>query len=337
MPVLLCFILTAFSFCATLLLSFSVIFAKHLFSLALGFVVVFPHLTQSVLLFVCICLYLFFIGVVLRAHGVRISAIKLDPYLNVDAGTMSPYEHGECYVLDDGSEVDLDLGNYERFLGVTLCGAHNLTSGKVYQQVLSGEREGLYLGKTVQMVPHVTDAIQRWILSVASRPVGATRLPPDVCLIEVGGTVGDIESAVYLEAMQQLSRRVGLNNFCLAHVSFVPFMGEQKTKPTQHGVKVSHLGVYRQLPCNLARCSYPLCMLCKIYTSFKYFSGAKTHIFLLIVCVFVLHFKELRGAGLAPDFVFCRSDKPLTEGTKQKVSLFAQVQPEHVRFPMQLS
>ncbi|OEH73572.1 CTP synthase [Cyclospora cayetanensis] len=189
---------------------------------------------------------------------------------------MSPYEHGECYVLDDGAEVDLDLGNYERFLGVSLCGEHNVTSGKVYQQVIGGEREGVYLGKTVQMVPHVTDAVQRWILKVASRPVDDSRMPPDVCLIEVGGTVGDIESAVYLEAIQQLSRKVGLQNFCLAHVSYVPFIGEQKTKPTQHGVK------------------------------------------------------ELRGAGLAPDFLFCRSEQPLTEAAKQKISLFAQVQPEHV-------
>lgn len=178
-------------------------------------------------------------GALLRAHGVRVSAIKIDPYLNVDAGTMSPYEHGECYVLDDGAEVDLDLGNYERFFDATLCGEHNITSGKIYQKVISGEREGSFLGKTVQMVPHVTDAIQRWILKVASRPVDAHRQAPYVCLIEVGGTVGDIESAVYLEAIQQLSRKVGLHNFCLAHVSYVPFLGEQKTKPTQHGVKAS--------------------------------------------------------------------------------------------------
>ncbi|KAL8426403.1 hypothetical protein Efla_006755 [Eimeria flavescens] len=189
---------------------------------------------------------------------------------------MSPYEHGECYVLDDGAEVDLDLGNYERFLDVKLCGQHNITSGKMYKQVIAGEREGLYLGKTVQMVPHVTDAIQRWILTVASRPVDSSQDLPDICLIEVGGTVGDIESAVYLEAIQQLSRKVGLANFSLAHVSYVPFVGEQKTKPTQHGVR------------------------------------------------------ELRGAGLAPDFLFCRSEQPLTDAARQKVSLFAQVEPENV-------
>ncbi|PFH32577.1 CTP synthase [Besnoitia besnoiti] len=178
------------------------------------------------------------LGVTLKALGVHVTAIKVDPYLNVDAGTMSPYEHGEVYVLEDGGEVDLDLGNYERFLDVTLSRDHNLTSGKVYQKVIQDERRGAYLGKTVQVVPQVTDAIQAWIAQVAQRPVDGHFAAPEVCLIEVGGTVGDIESAMYLEALQQFSRRVGRDNFCLCHVSYVPCIGgEQKTKPTQHGVR----------------------------------------------------------------------------------------------------
>ncbi|KFG59884.1 CTP synthase [Toxoplasma gondii TgCatPRC2] len=178
------------------------------------------------------------LGVTLKALGVHVTAIKIDPYLNVDAGTMSPYEHGEVYVLEDGGEVDLDLGNYERFLDITLTRDHNLTSGKVYQKVIQEERKGSYLGKTVQVVPQVTDAIQAWIARVAEQPVDGHYEAPQVCLIEVGGTVGDIESAVYLEALQQFSRRVGRENLCLCHVSYVPCIGgEQKTKPTQHGVK----------------------------------------------------------------------------------------------------
>merc|ERR1719453_1004730 len=111
------------------------------------------------------------IGVVLRSHGLRVTAIKIDPYLNIDAGTMSPFEHGEVYVLEDGGEVDLDLGNYERFLDLTLTSAHSITSGKIYEQVLKRERKGEYLGKTVQVVPHVTDAIQEWIMDTAQKPV----------------------------------------------------------------------------------------------------------------------------------------------------------------------
>lgn len=181
------------------------------------------------------------IGVVLRSHGLRVTAIKIDPYLNVDAGTMSPFEHGECYVLEDGGEADLDLGNYERFLDITLTSAHSMTSGKIYDQVIQRERRGHYLGKTVQMVPHVTDAIQEWIQDVALVPVDNTGLPAQVCLIELGGTVGDIESAVYLEALQQFQFRVGRDNFMLAHLGLIPTMGatgEQKTKPCQHSVKV---------------------------------------------------------------------------------------------------
>merc|ERR1719156_426158 len=181
------------------------------------------------------------IGVVLRSHGLRVTAIKIDPYLNVDAGTMSPFEHGEVYVLEDGGEADLDLGNYERFLDITLTSKHSMTSGKIYDQVIRRERKGQYLGKTVQMVPHVTDAIQDWIMDVALRPVDKSGCRPDVCLVELGGTVGDIESAVYLEAMQQFQFRVGRENFLMVHLAMLPCIGatgEQKTKPCQHSVKL---------------------------------------------------------------------------------------------------
>jgi CTP synthase len=177
------------------------------------------------------------LGRLLKACGIRVTAIKIDPYLNTDAGTMSPYEHGEVYVLGDGGEVDLDLGNYERFLDIQLTREHNITTGKVYQQVISRERKGDYLGKTVQVIPHLTDAIQDWICKVAKIPVDGTQQEADVCLIELGGTVGDIEGMVFLEAARQLRSRVGDNNFCHVHVSLVPKVGEQKSKPTQHGVR----------------------------------------------------------------------------------------------------
>ncbi|KAJ1435101.1 CTP synthase, partial [Ochromonadaceae sp. CCMP2298] len=132
-----------------------------------------------------------------------VTSIKIDPYLNVDAGTMSPFEHGETFVLDDGGETDLDLGNYERFLDITLTGRHNITSGKIYKEVIRQERRGDYLGKTVQIVPHATDMVQTWLQEVAKISVDGTGLSPDVCLVEVGGTVGDIESMVFLEALRQ--------------------------------------------------------------------------------------------------------------------------------------
>ncbi|KAI4374359.1 hypothetical protein MLD38_012364 [Melastoma candidum] len=180
------------------------------------------------------------IGVVLKACGLRVTSIKIDPYLNTDAGTMSPFEHGEVFVLDDGGEVDLDLGNYERFLDVTLTKDNNITTGKIYQSVLEKERKGDYLGKTVQVVPHVTDAIKNWIESVSLIPVDGKEGPADVCVIELGGTVGDIESMPFIEALRQLSFSVGPDNFCLVHVSLIPVLGvvgEQKTKPTQHSVR----------------------------------------------------------------------------------------------------
>ncbi|DAZ94207.1 TPA: hypothetical protein N0F65_000434, partial [Lagenidium giganteum] len=165
-----------------------------------------------------------FYGLILAASG------QLDGYI----------AECEVFVLDDGGEGDLDLGNYERFLDVTLTRDHNITTGKVYQEVLQKERRGDYLGKTVQVVPHVTDAIQDWIERVAQIPVDGSDQPADVCLIEVGGTVGDIESMIFLEALRQFQFRVGVENFCLVHVSLVPVLGsvgEQKTKPTQHAIK----------------------------------------------------------------------------------------------------
>ncbi|KAL5560041.1 hypothetical protein UlMin_036252 [Ulmus minor] len=153
---------------------------------------------------------------------------------------MSPFEHGEVFVLDDGGEVDLDLGNYEHFLDVTLTRDNNITTGKIYQSVLEKERKGDYLGKTVQVVPHITDAIKNWIESVAVIPVDGKKGPADVCVIELGGTVGDIESMPFIEALRQLSFSVGKDNFCLIHVSLIPVLGivgEQKTKPTQHSVR----------------------------------------------------------------------------------------------------
>lgn len=178
------------------------------------------------------------IGRILKSSNTRVTAIKVDPYLNVDAGTMSPLEHGETFILDDGGETDLDLGNYERFLDVTLTARHNITSGKIYKEVLKRERRGDYLGKTVQMVPHVTDMVQSWLKEVSKIPVDGTGCSPDVCLVEVGGTVGDIESMIFLEALRQFQFTIGRENILFIHVSLVPVTGgEAKSKPTQHSVK----------------------------------------------------------------------------------------------------
>ena len=234
-------------------------------------------------------------GRMLQGCGLRVTSIKIDPYLNVDAGTMSPFEHGETYVLNDGGETDLDLGNYERFLSISLTSDHNITTGKVYRKVIGKERRGDYLGKTVQVVPHITNEIQDWIEEVAAVPVddngvrhwdaeaadgtfmtasdrNADIKVADVCLIEVGGTVGDIESSVFLEALRQFQFRVGPDNFCLTFVSLVPVMGEeQKTKPTQHGVR------------------------------------------------------DLRSVGLSPTVIFCRCKEVLEQSTKSKIASFCHV------------
>ena len=170
-------------------------------------------------------------GRLLANAGFDVTAVKIDPYLNVDAGTMNPYQHGEVYVLKDGGEVDLDLGNYERFLGVDMTSDHNVTTGKTYQHVIEKERAGDYLGKTVQVIPHVTDDIKRRIREAAEGS--------DVCLVEIGGTVGDIEGMPYLEALRQFAHEEREDDILFAHVTLVPYSknGEQKTKPTQHSVK----------------------------------------------------------------------------------------------------
>ncbi|KAM9993029.1 hypothetical protein ACTFIY_010452 [Dictyostelium cf. discoideum] len=179
-------------------------------------------------------------AMILKSMGLRVTSIKIDPYLNIDAGTMSPFEHGEVFVLDDGGEVDLDLGNYERFLDVNLGKDNNITTGKIYNLVIEKERKGQYLGKTVQVVPHITEEIQNWIERVAHLPVDGDKGTPDVCVIELGGTVGDIESMPFTEALRQFQFRVGIENFCLMHVSLVPVLGvvgEQKTKPSQQSIR----------------------------------------------------------------------------------------------------
>ncbi len=174
------------------------------------------------------------IGVLLKSRGLKVTAIKIDPYLNCDAGTMNPYQHGEVFVLDDGGEVDLDLGNYERFLDANLSKDHNITTGKVYRAVIEKERKGDYLGRTVQIIPHITNEIKQQIKSVAEKASA------DVCLIEMGGTVGDIEGMPFLEAVRQLHMEAGGSNVCFVHTTLVPVMGavgEQKTKPTQQSVR----------------------------------------------------------------------------------------------------
>jgi CTP synthase len=170
-------------------------------------------------------------GRLLANAGFDVTAVKVDPYLNVDAGTMNPYEHGEVYVLKDGGEVDLDLGNYERFLGIDMTSDHNVTTGKTYQSVIEAERAGDYLGKTVQIIPHVTDDIKRRIREAAEGT--------DVCIVEIGGTVGDIESMPFLESLRQFASEERDEDLLFMHVTLVPdsMNGEQKTKPTQHSVK----------------------------------------------------------------------------------------------------
>ena len=193
------------------------------------------------------------IGRILKNKGFHVTAIKIDPYINIDAGTMSPYQHGEVFVLKDGGEVDLDLGNYERFLDIELTREHNITTGQVYQTVIEKERRGDYLGKTVQIIPHVTNEIKERIRRV-SKKSGA-----DICIIEVGGTVGDIESMPFLEALRQMHSEEKEEDIIFVHVTLVPLdtQGEQKTKPTQHSVKeLKSLGL--QPDAIVARCKEPI-------------------------------------------------------------------------------
>lgn len=202
------------------------------------------------------------LGRLLKLRGLRVTMQKLDPYINVDPGTMNPFEHGEVFVTDDGGETDLDLGHYERFIDENLTRNSNATTGSIYQAVLAAERRGDYLGKTVQVIPHITDEIKRRIRKMATEDV-------DVVITEVGGTVGDIEILPFLEAIRQYRKEAGRDNVCYIHVTLVPFIGpsgEQKTKPTQHSVT------------------------------------------------------ELRSRGIQPDVIVCRSEEPLSESLKRKVS-----------------
>ena len=205
-------------------------------------------------------------GALMEARGLRVTHMKLDPYINVDPGTMSPLQHGEVFVTDDGAETDLDLGHYERFTTARLTRFSNITSGKIYETVISKERRGEYLGATVQVIPHITDEIKLGIEN-ATRDV-------DVAIIEVGGTVGDIESLPFLEALRQIKIEAGDNNAVSVHVTLVPHIptaGELKTKPTQHSVR------------------------------------------------------DMREIGIQPDILICRSDRPLSRGLKEKISLFSNV------------
>ncbi len=209
------------------------------------------------------------IGRLLKARGARVSIQKLDPYINVDPGTMSPYQHGEVFVTEDGAETDLDLGHYERFIDENLTRASNVTSGQVYAEVIAKERRGDYLGGTVQVVPHVTNEIKRRI-GLAAKETGA-----DVLIVEVGGTVGDIESLPFLEAIRQMRKDVSRENVLYIHVTLIPHIGttgELKTKPTQHSVK------------------------------------------------------ELRAIGIQPDVIVCRSDYPIDDAVRDKITLFTDVE-----------
>ncbi len=213
------------------------------------------------------------LGRLLKGRGLKITIQKLDPYLNVDPGTMSPFQHGEVFVTDDGGETDLDLGHYERFIDESLTRDCSVTAGSIYQSIITKERRGDYLGGTVQVIPHVTNAIKERVLRLAEQ-TGA-----DVVITEVGGTVGDIESLPFIEAIRQLRKDVGRDNVCYIHVSLVPYIAasaELKTKPTQHSVK------------------------------------------------------ELRSIGIQPDFIVCRSDRPIDAGIRRKIALFCDVDPKAV-------
>jgi len=213
------------------------------------------------------------IGKILKSRGISVSVQKLDPYLNVDPGTMSPYQHGEVFVTKDGAETDLDLGHYERFIGVELTQASNVTSGHVYSEVIAQERRGDFLGGTIQVVPHVTNEIKNKIRRVSEISKA------DLVIVEVGGTVGDIEGQPFLEAIRQMRKDEGRDNVLYVHVTFLPHIAatdELKTKPTQHSVN------------------------------------------------------ELRRIGIQPDVIVCRSDTEISEGTKDKISLFCDVDKEAV-------
>ena len=211
------------------------------------------------------------LGALLEAQNYRISLIKCDPYLNVDPGTMSPFQHGEVYVTADGAETDLDLGHYERFTDSPLRKENSITTGQIYEQVILNERKGLYLGNTVQVIPHITNEIKSRIYSAGAKA--------EIVIVEIGGTIGDIEGLPFIEAIRQMRVDLGSQNTLFAHLTLVPYLsvsGEIKSKPTQHSVKA------------------------------------------------------LREAGIQPDFLICRSEKPFSNEFKKKVSLFCSVKVENV-------
>ena len=191
-------------------------------------------------------------GALLEARGLKVTLLKMDPYINVDPGTMSPTQHGEVFVTDDGAETDLDLGHYERFVQTTMSRRNNCTTGQIYDTVIQKERRGDYLGATVQVIPHITDEIKRRILAASE---GA-----DLCIVEIGGTVGDIESLPFLEAVREFRWDLGRENVLYVHLTLVPYIpaaGELKTKPTQHSVKeLTGLGIQPDIL--LCRCDRPL-------------------------------------------------------------------------------
>ena len=212
------------------------------------------------------------LGRLLSSRGLRVISQKLDPYINVDPGTMNPFEHGEVFVTDDGGETDLDLGHYERFIGNSLGRGSNVTTGSIYQSVIRKERRGDYLGATVQVIPHITNEIKARVRALADDDV-------DVVISEIGGTVGDIEGLPFLEAIRQMRKDVGQENTCYIHLTLVPYLStsdELKTKPTQHSVS------------------------------------------------------ELRARGIHPDVIVVRSDRPLDDAARNKISLFCDVDTDAV-------
>ncbi|MDE7064670.1 MAG: CTP synthase, partial [Desulfovibrionaceae bacterium] len=195
------------------------------------------------------------LGALLKTRGLSVTIQKLDPYINVDPGTMNPFQHGEVFVTNDGAETDLDLGHYERYLGVPMSRKNNTTSGAIYNRVIAKERHGDYLGGTVQVIPHITDEIKQTVLSLAEGDDA-----PDVAIIEIGGTVGDIEGLPFLEAIRQLRSDLGRDNCLNIHLTLVPYLrsaGEHKTKPTQHSVK-ELLSIGIQPDIILCRCEQPI-------------------------------------------------------------------------------
>ena len=208
------------------------------------------------------------IGRILKSRGLSVTVLKLDPYLNVDPGTMSPYQHGEVFVTVDGGETDLDLGHYERFIDIELTRSSNLTAGQVYLKLIAKERRGDFLGGTIQSIPHVTNEIKNQIISLAEESQA------EVVVVEVGGTVGDIEGLPFLEAIRQIRNDVGRDNVFYVHLTLLPYISaakELKTKPTQHSVR------------------------------------------------------ELRAIGIQPDAILCRSDLPVPDSIREKISLFCDV------------